>query len=253
VCSRKAALATTTKGSRATSEFDRISERVAARLRKEFRQRMLSSGLKVKRYAYDRLSSSETAFSGVTVQHGDMKAACDFIIPDKIKGSASIRWTPATIVGGRCLEKRDRIELALCRHVLSLEGTEVSKWGLLVSADKEHRVNLESAEAELMTVLEQTKGVLSAEVAPNVRLNSHCPFCAFRNECYELTRSSNDISLMRRLSDKAVQRYRKKGILTVDQLSMLFRPRRRKKKMPPPPIASTRATSARYPHQHDLR
>ena len=65
--------------------------------------------------------------------------------------------------------------------------------------------------------------------APPVILNRHCPLCPFRTECRAKAEADDDLSLLDRMTPKAIRRYHKKGIFTVTQLSYLFRPRRRRR------------------------
>jgi hypothetical protein len=68
---------------------------------------------------------------------------------------------------------------------------------------------------------------------PLVVLNKHCPYCPFEKVCRQQAEESDDLSLLDRMSPKAIPRYRSKGIFTVKQLSFLFKPRRRRRRKTP--------------------
>src|SRR5262249_58736599 len=74
-------------------------------------------------------------------------------------------------------------------------------------------------------------GRLPVRAAPPPPLTHtrHCPLCPFRAECLTKAQAADDLSLLDRMTPKAIRRYHKKGIFTVTQLSYLFRPRRRRR------------------------
>jgi uncharacterized protein (DUF433 family) len=73
--------------------------------------------------------------------------------------------------------------------------------------------------------------------SPALVLNKHCPSCQFKDICREQAEKENNLSLLDRMTPKAIQKYNKRGIFTVHQLSYLFKPRRkRKKRKNPEPI-----------------
>jgi hypothetical protein len=78
---------------------------------------------------------------------------------------------------------------------------------------------------------------------PSVVLNKHCPFCPFKNVCREQAEAADDLSLLDRMTVKAIRQYHNKGIFTVHQLSYTFHPRRRPK----------RAKAVGHPHNFPLQ
>ena len=74
-------------------------------------------------------------------------------------------------------------------------------------------------------VLRDWASSVSAE-APRVMLNKHCNVCQFRHQCRKLAEELDDLSLLDRMTPKIIEKYHKKGIFTVQQLSYLFRSRR---------------------------
>src|SRR5205807_7235001 len=57
----------------------------------------------------------------------------------------------------------------------------------------------------------------------------YCPSCQFRMLCRDQAEKEDDLSLLDHMTPKIMQRYHKKGIFTVKQLSYTFKPRRSKK------------------------
>jgi hypothetical protein len=66
---------------------------------------------------------------------------------------------------------------------------------------------------------------------PRLILNGHCPFCEFRQRCRAQAVAADDISLLGGVGEKELQRYHRKGIFTLAQLSCTFRPRKRGKRV----------------------
>lgn len=65
--------------------------------------------------------------------------------------------------------------------------------------------------------------------APRLLLNSHCQVCEFKKRCQAEAAANDDLSLLRGMAKAEVQKYARRGIFTVTQLSCTFRPPRRTK------------------------
>jgi predicted RecB family nuclease len=66
--------------------------------------------------------------------------------------------------------------------------------------------------------------------APPVRLNRHCNSCQFQADCQRLAEEKDDLSLLRGMSEKEIEKQRNRGILTVTQFAYTYRPGRRGKR-----------------------
>lgn len=62
--------------------------------------------------------------------------------------------------------------------------------------------------------------------APPVILNKYCPYCQFQVNCRKKAEQVNDLSLLASMTAKSWQRYHKRGIFTIKQLSYLYKPKR---------------------------
>ncbi len=78
----------------------------------------------------------------------------------------------------------------------------------------------------------KTREVTELEKPPVFYKNKHCPECQFKSSCYEKLQERDCISLLGNISPKVVAKYHQKGILSIAQLSHLFRPRRRSRRKP---------------------
>ena len=61
---------------------------------------------------------------------------------------------------------------------------------------------------------------------PPVVLNKHCAECQFALHCRPIAQNADDLSLLSKMSEKEREKYHRKGIFTVTQLSHTFRHRR---------------------------
>ena len=105
--------------------------------------------------------------------------------------------------------------------------------GHLVTAGGEHRrINLLPEYKTIKSIVARIRdwSTDSSVQPPPVVLNKHCPYCPFKIACTRLAEAADDLSLLDRMTPKAMQRYHSRGILTVAQLSYLFKPRRRRRR-----------------------
>ena len=63
-----------------------------------------------------------------------------------------------------------------------------------------------------------------------MRLNRHCNVCEFRADCQKLAEEADDLSLLRGLSEKEIQKQQSRGVTTVTQFAYTYRPGRRGKR-----------------------
>jgi predicted RecB family nuclease len=71
---------------------------------------------------------------------------------------------------------------------------------------------------------------------PRLILNKHCPICEFNNYCRTKAKKDDNLSLLDRATTKIIDKYNKKGIFTIQQLSYLYRPRRSRKRKANQPV-----------------
>ena len=80
-------------------------------------------------------------------------------------------------------------------------------------------------------VLDELKRLQAGGEPPRLTLNGHCQVCEFRQRCRKQAEEADDISLLGGVGEKELQRYNRKGIFTLTQLSCTFRPRKRGKRV----------------------
>jgi len=73
----------------------------------------------------------------------------------------------------------------------------------------------------------------SSQSPPRLLLSKHCDICEFRQKCLEKALDEDSLSLLRGISEKEINRYARKGLLTLTQIAHTFRPRRKGKRAQP--------------------
>ena len=142
-------------------------------------------------------------------------------------------YAPIIFAQSYTIGKPLRIKLCFISHILSLIQKNSLKYGYIIGLDgKEHRLLLKQNKKELIPVLEAlqeyTNNYCTDE--PTLILNKHCLYCQFERTCKNEAVKDDHLSLLDGIStQRTLDKYQKKGIFTVNQLSYLFHPRKRKK------------------------
>jgi predicted RecB family nuclease len=169
-----------------------------------------------------------------TLMAGNLEAYCDMLT--RVRSHSSLgdaSYEPTIVVGTHTINKEQELELLFTGFVLGQIQKKPPLSGHIVKmGGKVDHVKLEPHYKELKRYLDPVREWLIAAPAtpPAVRLNKHCPSCQFRMLCKEQAEKEDDLSLLDRMTPKLIQRYQKKGIFTVNQLSYTFKPRRSRKR-----------------------
>jgi len=124
-----------------------------------------------------------------------------------------------------------KFALSFVGHVLGMIRGSPPGHGRITTLDgASHKVALANRYIETAAVQADVRSLADGDATPPpVMLYRHCPLYPFRAECLTKAEADDDLSLLDRMTPKAIRRYHKKGIFTVTQLSYLFRPRRRRR------------------------
>jgi len=90
---------------------------------------------------------------------------------------------------------------------------------------------LSSTAKNIKKIIVELNKILLSSNEPALILNRHCDICEFCGSCKEKANTDGNISLLDRATPKVTEKYKKKGIFTIQQLSFLYKPRRRKKRV----------------------
>ncbi|MBI3014397.1 MAG: TM0106 family RecB-like putative nuclease [Candidatus Tectomicrobia bacterium] len=91
------------------------------------------------------------------------------------------------------------------------------------------RIKLNANVENAQRTMQEIREIHGQDMPPRLMLNSHCQICEFRQHCHAEATAKDDLSLLRRMSEKEIKKYNKRGIFTITQLSCTFRPRKRSK------------------------
>jgi predicted RecB family nuclease len=146
---------------------------------------------------------------------------------------ASAQLVPIRFVRVNKLSTSDKIVAAFEALVLAKSlGLKVGP-AKIIHGEKwsAFTVKANSMSRTVQKAVNQAAALLSTSTPPDLMLNRHCPECKFQDRCRKQATEKNDLSLLTHMTDKDIERFKRKGILTVYQLSYTFRPRRRIKRL----------------------
>src|SRR6266566_6110200 len=169
-----------------------------------------------------------------TLKSEGLEAYCDVLTQvESSSSSPGSRYEPTIVVGTHSVNKEQKLELLFAGYVLRKIQGKVPEHGKIISANGiSHTIKLgESTEIliPLLQPLQKWMGTSSPQPPPLI-LNRHCPSCQFRDLCQARAEKEDNLSLVASITPKDVQRYEKKGIFTVKQLSYVYKPRRPSKR-----------------------
>ena len=95
---------------------------------------------------------------------------------------------------------------------------------------QETQFKLSSIAKIIKKIIVELNKILLSSNEPALFLNRHCDICEFSVSCKEKANADGNISLLDKATSKAIEKYKKKGIFTIQQLSYIYKPRRQKKR-----------------------
>jgi predicted RecB family nuclease len=156
---------------------------------------------------------------------------------DTSSANRRISYEPTIVTGTYRITPEQKAELLFVGLVLGRIQKQLPVSGRIVGMDgKVHRVQLENGYKGIKASLKTLESWCNTPPSdpPALILNKHCPSCQFQQICRKQAEKENHLSLLDRMTAKAIQKYNKRGIFTVQQLSYLFKPRRKKKQQKDP-------------------
>ncbi|MEM7794782.1 MAG: TM0106 family RecB-like putative nuclease [Cyanobacteria bacterium P01_C01_bin.118] len=151
---------------------------------------------------------------------------------DTKSANRRISYEPTIVTGTYSITPEQKSELLFVGIVLSQIQKQLPVSGHIISMDgKAHRIRLENGYKNIKASLKTLQSWCKYPPTdpPSLVLNKYCSSCQFQQTCRQQAEKENHLSLLDRMTAKAVQKYNKRGIFTVKQLSYLFKPRRNRK------------------------
>jgi predicted RecB family nuclease len=167
-----------------------------------------------------------------------VNAACDCRIDclQRVEGDSCLGpfyYRPVAICQGPRIAPSTTYALTLAAILLECMQDRCPTTGvcLLGSQLGKRTIRLEQHTTRVRTLLSELEMFRGTSVPPQLTLNDNCAQCEFMTRCREQATDTDDLSLITTLNGKQIDDYRAKGITTVHQLSLTFRPRRRRKRV----------------------
>jgi len=233
-CPRKAYLLLCTNQRGTPNEYMSILRQRQEALQRDYIKELKQKRPDVQSYSPDDLRNGSSFLINAKLKADGFEAECGILT--KVAGSSAFgrySYEPTLFVGTHKIDKHQKLALFFVGYVLGQIQGKQTAVGRIAGADgRSHRTKLENSSRVLVPLLEplQEWTQISSPDPPALVLSKHCDYCQFRSICREQAEQEDNISMLSTIStSKAVQRYEKKGIFTVKQLSYLFKPRKRKK------------------------
>ena len=220
------------------SDYEALSTETRAELRNRAAQMLVSRlkpeevirGVKITETA---LGKGAALILDVTIEFGELSLCCDAL--KRVEGDSRLggfHYAPLMVYEGGKIRPEHKRGLEVFSLALGEVQGKCPDFGFIVHGEepKLHRVRLRPGLGEAKRILEELRLFRRNGQAPRLTLNDHCQVCEFSQLCRSEASAADDISLLRGMSEKAIKKYRKRGIDTLVQLSRTFRPRRKSKR-----------------------
>jgi predicted RecB family nuclease len=241
-CPYKAYLILCTSKRGTQHEYMQILEKQRQVAQRNYIDELREKNANVQPYRSDNLREKHKYLVNATLEAYEYSAKCAVL--SKVRTHSAFghySYEPTIVVGSHTIKKEHRLEIFFVSHVLELVQEKRPVSGRIVGLDgKSHRVKLENGAKALIPFLEPLQEWVAEETPepPCLILNKNCLACQFHDLCREKAVQEDSLSLLDGIStQKAINRYERKGIFTVKQLSYTFKPRKRRKRTKnPPPV-----------------
>jgi predicted RecB family nuclease len=134
---------------------------------------------------------------------------------------------------GQSISEIQKLRLACCALVLERLQHLCPSNGIFISGDtyKSRSVDLKTQWLKAQKIINDLTDYLQGDKKPHLCLNDHCRICRYQKQCKDEAEQLDDLSILNRMSEREIQRYNRKGIFTVRQLSYTFRFKKRGKRV----------------------
>ena len=161
------------------------------------------------------------------VVEGDLAAECD-----AVEGSSRNKREPHLVIGTHTPTSSDKLRLAFAGYTIGERGRSRPTSGVFVPrGEAPKRVKLETLYQNVRKIVANLRDLMSdlPSPSPALSMGKHCLTCEFQEHCSAEAERTDSLFLLDKMTPKLVAKYNKKGILTLTQISYVFRPRRRRK------------------------
>jgi len=219
-------------------------------IRTDYEELIIETRAQLKLKTIHRLaqSNSESAFAcDVTLTHKLLQQGAEYIFNGtasysnlsllfdglkKVGSSSKItknHYIPILISETENLDSDDKHLLSLYGLVLSDIQSATVREGLFIHGRtlKNTVVKINPSDRITSRILQEINDIQNNTYLPQLILNNHCQVCEFRHRCIQQATSEDNLSLLHGMTEKQIAKYNRRGILTVSQLSYIYRARRK--------------------------
>jgi len=234
-CPRKAFLLMCTQTPGTPHEYIKILEQQRQDNQCKYLDNLQKKNPDVQPYSQDALKGGSDFLINASLDVNGLAANCAILTKVKTHSNLGRYSYETTIFAGTYrIKEEQKLELYFVGHVLEHLQKKSPVSGRIIGLDeKSYTVKIGNRHKTLNPLLEplQEWGVASSPEPPALILNKHCPTCQFQILCQTQAEQEDNLSLLNGISTpKIINKYAKKGLFTVKQLSYTFKPRKRKKR-----------------------
>ena len=149
--------------------------------------------------------------------------------------SQSNSYIPILISPNETVSKSDKILLCI-KYLILLRTYEIPcKYGKIIHGSdlKTIKFALENYQADALRTLKDLQSLAEHNDEPILYRKDHCKICEFQERCMKKLEETDGLGRLSRMDEKEIEKYKDKGIFTVNQLSYTFKPRKRSKRLLP--------------------
>jgi predicted RecB family nuclease len=152
------------------------------------------------------------------------------LVLDGIEFIDKNRIIPILITPFEKITQTDKLFIALLSSYIQSEFNLNIESCKIIYGEYLYETNLKfsSFTKNIKRIIRELNKMVSNSFEPLLILNKHCSVCEFRATCKEKALADGNLSLMDRATSKTIEKYKKKGIFTIQQLSYIYKPRKRR-------------------------
>ena len=233
-CQLKAFYLLCTEKKGTSHEYLSILEKQTRKQRKKYIDTIQLKSVDACPYSSEGFAQGKKLMYKATLCYRDLQDYADVLTRvGTLSSQKNCTFEPTLVIGNYSIAKEQKLQLSFLSYILSkLQDSQVASGTIVDGGRKPHKVKVEAFYKEIQLILKNLRlWTRSKEPeTPPIMLNRHCPYCSFEPECKEKAEEKDDLSLLGGMTPKMIQKYHKKGIFTVTQLSYVFRPRKARKK-----------------------
>ena len=143
--------------------------------------------------------------------------------------AANLYYIPILFVQTDKIHVYEKRLLALYGLILSNIQGQQPHAGIIIHGQhfKTITIRLNPNIRKSRNLLEKIKDIQKG-LKPQLILNGHCHICEFQQLCFQEATEKENLSLLRGMTEKQINKYNNRGIFTISQLSYTYRARKKK-------------------------